>query len=294
MYTSFHIIRDLFFNRNIERNAIYREEYRQAYKDWPNDERLPPPGLYGYGCSVGVLLVLLLFFLSYTATTTQTSDLPLFFSFIVSVGWMLPVIIVAGKGLRRERENGTLELLLVTTASNQEIIVAKMCAQLKKLAKTTVGFLSTLSIIGSVLWFFLLVLDESLSTQGAVLLPFLFPIIAMLSFIEHLHELALAAVLGSLAATIPSSTSITADFAFLICFLIRLAQLLFVLGLVGSLGRGYNLAGTTFLNMMLGSTSTYPDVNLLSGLAVTATFFAVREIIIVVSSRLAVHNLSRA
>lgn len=271
------IVRTLLFHIQAETNPIYRLERRLDQPSSGIDLR-----------NVGGCAVLFLLILSPTIALIAGSS-SLFFTALVdvsiaallilvggliSLSWTVPLAVLVGQGIARERTVGTWDVLLTTPFPRDVILLVKGASSIRRvwsvivtitLVATLIGIFFGGPVIGSMAS----EINDS-SVIGFALMLFTMATI----IIEHGQEIALAVVIGIVVALHSDSRRAMILLGLSSGLLIRLGQSLLTLALIPPHPK-LDIVNLAVLNTVAGST-----VILAAAPGLTALLFVVLLIVI--------------
>jgi hypothetical protein len=193
---------------------------------------------------------------------------------LLSLGWTVPLAMLAGRGISRERTAQTWDALLVTPHPTETILLAKAAADIEPVWK---GVLS-LTFIASLPGLFFagpIMLFKMMNAQSPWL-GILFMLVGSVALVvEREQEVALSVTMGIAAAFISDSRRVTLLVGLIGGLLIRLVQTLLTLILVRSAPLApLNLA---LLNVVAGSSAALAAVPGFESLIFVVGMIAARE-----------------
>lgn len=151
---------------------------------------------------------------------------------LMSVTWTVPVAMLAGQGISRERTAQTWATLLVTPYPTEEILMAKAAAHIRRVWKAVISLVFIASLPGLFL-IAIFTLIQIAQRPDYTFLGLLFMTVGMIALvIEREQEIALAAVVGLAAALISDSRRLTLLYGMIGGLLVRLVQTLIIIFLV--------------------------------------------------------------
>ncbi len=284
MTSTYHIVRALLRDKTLAENPIYlREKQGLLRSNLGTVMRLEPrPSTVLLTLGVVILVCAPFVFIR------NVVALSLFGGLLCSLVWMLPMVTLTGAGLRREREQETLDILLTIPQSTETILFAKAHAWLDTVVRFPLGVLVGYACLGA--FFYFAFATGAKSTLSMVILA-LFTIPLVIA--HHAQEFALAIALGVYFGTVRAAPGMIAIFGLAACVVIRLSQ--FLLVLIWVLGFDpISAAVASFLSVFTGAPILFLYGSLLPVLLTLAVLFAVREIAVVLLFRAALDNLSHA
>jgi hypothetical protein len=150
----------------------------------------------------------------------------------LSVTWTVPVAMLAGQGISRERTAQTWATLMVTPYPTEEILMAKAAAHIRRVWKAVISLVFISSLPGLFL-IAIFMLIQIAQRPDYTFLGLLFMGLGMIALvIEREQEIALAAVVGLVAAFISDSRRLTLLYGMIGGLLVRLVQTLIIIFLV--------------------------------------------------------------
>jgi hypothetical protein len=151
---------------------------------------------------------------------------------LLSVTWTVPIAMLAGQGISRERTAQTWATLMVTPYPAEDILMAKAAAHVRRVWKAVISlvFISSLPGLFLIAIFTLIQLAQrpDYTFLGLVFMPL--GMIALV--IEREQEIALATVIGLAAAFISDSRRLTFLYGMIGGLLVRLVQTMIIIFLV--------------------------------------------------------------
>ena len=151
---------------------------------------------------------------------------------LLSVTWTVPIAMLAGQGISRERTAQTWATLMVTPYQTEDILMAKAAAHIRRVWKAVISlvFISSLPGLFLVAIFTLIQIAQR---PDYTFLGLVFMLLAMIALvIEREQEIALAVVVGLAAAFISDSRRLTLLYGLIGGLLVRLAQTMIIIFLV--------------------------------------------------------------
>ncbi|MCC7446805.1 MAG: hypothetical protein IT324_05275 [Anaerolineae bacterium] len=223
------IVRALLFHIQSESDPIYRGERRMSVI-WRG------PNLSRWGGWLFALLVISLPVLTllerqlgiqWTAYRGVLIQLLLTVGgSLLSIGWTVPVTVLAGQGVSRERTAQTWDLLLTLPPPTETVLMAKAAARIQPVWQLVVSLAFILSLIG-VFVVGPLIIVRTLAAGESLLWGGLSMVVGMVVVVaEREQEIALAAVIGLAVAFVSDSERLALLGGLFGGVLIRLAQLL--------------------------------------------------------------------
>lgn len=194
---------------------------------------------------------------------------------VLSLGWTLPLTLLAGRGISRERAAKTWDALVVTPYPTETILLAKAAASVSLVWRLVLTFTFVASIPG----LFLggpLVLALLLGTQPALLTIASITVGTIAIVIEREQEVALSITMGIAAAFVGDSRRTTLFLGLVGGLLIRLVQALATLMLVVSIAP-FTLPYFAVLNAVAGSSTVLAADPALASLAFVVGSVVLRE-----------------
>jgi len=276
------IVRALLFHIQSESDPIYRGERRMSVI-WRG------PNLSRWGSWLFVLLVISLpvltllerqFGIQWTAYRGVLIQLLLTVGgSLLSIGWTVPVTVLAGQGVSRERTAQTWDLLLTLPPPTETVLMAKAAARIQPVWRLVVSLAFILSLIG-VFVVGPLIIARTLAMGESLLWGVLSMVAGMVAVVtEREQEIALAAVIGLATAFVSDSERLTLLFGLVGGVLIRLVQLLvtvmLTLLIVPHLPEDF-----APLNMIAGTAAVLIAAPSLFGMIGLAAVIGVREALI--------------
>jgi hypothetical protein len=276
------IVRALLFHIQSESDPIYRGERRMSVI-WHG------PNLNRWGSWLFVLLVITLPVLTllerqfgirwvaYRGVFIQA--LLTVGGSLLSIGWTVPVTVLAGQGVSRERTAQTWDLLLTLPPPTETVLMAKAAARIQPVWRLVVSLAFILSLIG-VFVVGPLIIVRTLATGESLLWGVVAMVVGMVVVVvEREQEIALATVMGLAAAFVSGSERLALLFGLVGGVLIRLAQLLasvlLTLLIVPRLPEGF-----APLNMIAGTAAVLMAAPSLVGIIGLAAVIGIREALI--------------
>jgi hypothetical protein len=196
----------------------------------------------------------------------------------VSMGWTVPLAMLAGQGISRERTAHTLPILMVTPYPTEAVLLAKAAASIHRTWKLVISLTFIASLPG--LFIAGLIVISTVVTGQTMLLGVLYMGAGMVAIIaEREQEIALSVVVGIAMAFASDSRRVAMLLGLTGGVLIRLVQALATLILAYRLAP---LASPNFalLNAAAGSATLLTIAPRLESVIVVAGMIAGREILI--------------
>jgi len=280
---TYHIVRALLRDKTIAQNPVYLREKQGLLRSSLGSVMRLEPRVSTVLLTLGVVILVCAPFVF----IRNVLVLSLFGGLLCSLAWMLPMVTLTGAGLRREREQETLDLLLTIPQSTETVLFAKARAWLDTILRLSLGVLFGYACLGASFYFvFATGANNTLSMVVLALLT------APLVIAHQAQEFALAMALGMYFGTIRAAPGMIAIFGLAACMIIRLSQ--FLLVLIWVLGFDpISAAVASFLSVFTGAPILFLYGSLLPVLLTLAVLFGVREVAVVLLFRAALDNLSR-
>jgi hypothetical protein len=151
---------------------------------------------------------------------------------LLSVMWTVPVAMLAGQGISRERTAQTWATLLVTPYPTEEILMAKAAAHIRRMWKAVISLVLISSLPGLFL-IAIFTLIQLAQRPEYTFLGLLYMTLGMIALVvEREQEIALATTVGVVAAFISDSRRLTLLYGLIGGLLVRLVQTLIIIFLV--------------------------------------------------------------
>lgn len=198
---------------------------------------------------------------------------------VLSVSWTVPLTILAGQGIARERVTQTWETLLITPFSTENILLAKAASSVRNVWSLVVG----LAFFGTLLaLFFVSPVIASMASQinQSLVIGVLLMIVGMVAIVlEHEQEIALSVVLGIFIA-IKTDSPRTAFLAGLAAgFLIRVVQLALTFVIVPQVTL-LSLQNIIVMNFVAGSATLLAVLPITAALTFVVVMIIGRELLV--------------
>ncbi len=273
------IIQALLFHIQGESNPIYNAERGYA-SEW----NTPQWRYYLFFLLLLAIPVLIFLGARYGIRLSVYRDQAMLFGLsvvglLLSLAWLIPLTVLAGQGLSRERAMQTLPTLLVTPYPTEVVFMAKAAATIRNVWGRALGAAFFASILGL---FFAgpVILTTSISNGLSLFAGVLLMGVGMIGVVvEHEQEVALAVVVGLAVAFASDSQRMSTFLGIVGGLLIRLMQTMLTFTLILVLNRVIPL-NVTAMNMVAGTVTMLAAVPGLLTLILVLALAAVREAII--------------
>ncbi|MBX3064438.1 MAG: hypothetical protein U0528_08225 [Anaerolineae bacterium] len=198
---------------------------------------------------------------------------------VLSLGWTVPLTLLGGQGIVRERAHRTWDLLLTTPYSTETILLVKSASSIRRLwtlvlALVVFGTLIALFFAAPVFWAMGAEINGHV-VYGIVLM--LFGIVAII--VEHLQELALATTLGIVIALSTSSQRMALLFGLAGGILIRMLQVILTFALVPT-SPAIQMQNVIVLNLLAGSATILSVIPAFPAVLFVLTMIIGRELLV--------------
>ncbi len=262
------ILRALIHQIEIDSNPIYLLECRRSAFTFLRTRQIARHIAF-----VGVVAVPLFLFIGLLRIATQISELPILLNLLIGMAWSLPIVLLAGEGIQRERIAQTWNNVLLTPFTTETILLAKASGGISKIWKSATIFLIGLTTLGAAVLLLLFGILSSTDQDTLLRLLFICAGVAVL-IIEHGQEAALCVAMGMAISVLSKSQGLGLVIGVIASMVLRLFQIVFLLLMIAWL---YPTVLSTFLwlNIVLGSSL------LLTSDAVAASLLSLVGLIIV-------------
>ena len=198
---------------------------------------------------------------------------------VLSLSWTVPLTILAGQGIARERVTQTWDTLLITPFETEAILLAKAASSVRNVWSLVIG----LAFFGTLLaLFFVSPVIASMSSQinQSWFLGILLMIIGMVAIVlEHEQEIALSVVLGIFVAIKTDSQRMAFLGGLAAGFMIRVVQLALTFVVVPSLTL-LSLQNIIVMNFVAGSATLLAVLPMTAAVAFVVATLIGRELLV--------------
>lgn len=290
---STQIVRELMYYIQGETHPIYRAELSRK-----SAFNIPADAVAGYALLFLILLAPILTCIEgqfgFRVSSSVNSVIALMLiagGGLLSLGWTVPLTLLSGQNIVRERAHQTWDLLLTTPYSTETILLVKSASSIRRLWTLVMGLvvfgtLIALFFAAPVFWAMGAEINGH-TVYGIVLM--LFGVAAII--IEHLQELALAAMLGIVIALTTSSQQMALLFGLAGGILIRMLQVVLTFALVPPYP-AIQMQNVIVLNLLAGSATILSVIPAFPAVLFVLTMIIGRELLVRVLFRWMVRHAS--
>jgi hypothetical protein len=198
---------------------------------------------------------------------------------VLSLVWIVPLVVLSGQGVIRERAMQTWPMLMVMPYPTEVVLMAKAAAGIRNVWGRTLGAAFLASILGLFIAGPLILTTSITSGQGVILGVLLMGIGMIIIVVEHEQEVALAIALGLAVAFTSDSRRMSLLLGMAGGVLIRLIQTVLTFIIILLIGNVIPL-NVAILNSVAGSVTMLAAVPSLISVLIVIGLSAVREVII--------------
>jgi hypothetical protein len=198
---------------------------------------------------------------------------------VLSLSWTVPLTILAGQGIARERVTQTWDTLLITPFDTESIVLAKAASSVRNVWSLVVG----LAFFGTLLaLFFVSPVIASMGSQinQSLVVGVILMVIGMVAIVlEHEQEIALSVMLGIFVALKTDSQRMALIAGLAVGFLIRVVQLVLTFLVVPSITL-LSLQNIVVMNFIAGSATLLAVLPMTTAVSFVIAMIIGRELLV--------------